>query len=393
MRTLRAGLRPRSRLAHAGTRRSGYGENAEALFLTQSFVYPDAASAERLFAEGGGYVYTRHGNPTVDMFADRLADREGAEACCAFATGMAAVTAALLSQLSAGHHLVASRAMFGSCRYVVCDLLPRMGIGTTLVDGTDIDAWSAATRDETRAYFLETPANPTLDVLDIEAIAAVAGRSIHLAVDSALASPAAQTPLELGADSVIHSATKHIDGHGRCMGGAVLGGADFIRERVLPYQTHTGGSLSPFNAWVLLKSLETLDLRVAAQAESALAMARAAEASGAKVAVRYPWLESHPQHALARRQMHNGGTLLTLDFAGGKDAAYRFLDALELASISNNFGDSRTLAIHPATTTHQRLSSDMRRDLGIGNGLVRISAGLEDPEDLVEDLLAALRKA
>lgn len=394
MRTLKAGLRPRSRLAHAGTRRTEYGETSEPLFLTQSFAYSSAAEAERLFAQGDGYVYSRHGNPTVDMFVDRLADYEGAEAGCAFATGMAAVTAALLSQLSAGDHVVASRMLFGSCRYVLTDLLPRLGIDTTLVDGVCLDDWVAAVRPNTRLFFLETPANPTLEVLSIESIAQVARQqNIHLAVDGALASSVVQRPLDLGANSVIHSATKHIDGQGRCLGGAVLGSRQFIDKYAAPFQTHTGGSLSPFNAWALFKSLETLELRVAAQSENAQTIALAAEEYGDGITVRYPGLESHPQHEVAKRQMRGGGTLLTLDFAKGKKAAFRFLDALELVVICNNFGDSRTLAVHPATTTHQRLDSSLRRDLGISDGLVRVSAGLEDSKDLVEDLLCAIHKA
>lgn len=393
MRTNHASHRPRTRLARAGTQRSEFGECSEALFLTQSFVYPTAEEAERRFAEGDGYVYSRLANPTVDMFCRRLSACEDAEAACAFASGMAAVTGALLSQLAAGDHLVASRALFGSCQYVVAELLPRLGIGTDLVDGTDLEAWRDAVRPETRVFFVETPGNPTLDVLDIEAIAEIAApRGIHVVVDNALASPVVQHPLNLGADSVVYSATKHIDGHGRCIGGAVIGSETFIRARVRPFLTHTGGALSPFAAWNFLKSLESLELRVAAQTETALRLSTVA-AEFAGVRVRYPFLESHPQHAVARRQMDSGGTMLTVDFADGRAAAFRFLNALRLVSISNNFGDARTLATHPATTTHRRLDADRRREIGISEGLVRISAGLEDAEDLAEDLSGALRRA
>ena len=390
--------RPRTRLIHAGTRRSPHGETSEAIFLTQGFVYPDAATAERLFdGDNGqdlGYVYSRYANPTVDMFADRLAAYEGAEAGRVFASGMAAVTATFLCQIEAGDHIVAGRELFGSCRYILEDFLPRFGVATTLVESTDLDAWKAAAGNRPKLFFLETPANPTLEVADIASIAGIAhAAGALLVVDNALASPVSQQPLAHGADIVIYSATKHVDGHGRCLGGVVLGREPFISGPLTTYLRHTGATLSPFNAWVFLKALETLELRCHAQAALAARAAEALAGHSALTRMIYPGHSSHPQHPIATRQMQNGGTLLALEFGDGKPAAFRFLDALELVLISNNFGDARSLATHPATTTHSRFTPKLQTQLGISEGLVRISFGLEDPEDVLADLLQAADKA
>lgn len=388
--------RPRTRLAHAGSRRSEFGEASESLFLTQSFLYPDAETAERYFTDSDEthYVYSRFANPNLDMFCDRLRTYEGAPAARATASGMAAVTAALLCQLEAGDHVVASRVLFGSCQYVIEELLPRFGIGATLIDGTDPDVWTVATRPNTRVYFLETPANPTLEIIDIAHVAEIARKhGVRLVVDNALASPVCQQPLSQGADIVVYSATKHIDGQGRCLGGAVLGDKGFIGDELTPFLRHTGAALSPFNAWTFVKSLETLELRVQAQAETALILADAAAGRGGSVRVRYPGQRAHPQHEIAARQMRGGGTLLTLEFAEGKSAAFRFLNALRVIRISNNFGDAKSVATHPATTTHSRFPAERRKALGITDGLVRLSAGLEDSSDLVDDVSRALDAA
>ena len=387
---------PRTKLVHGGTRRSQYSETSEAIFLTQGFVYPDAATAEARFIQSGPdeFIYARYGNPTVRMFEDRMAILEGAEAAFATASGMAAVHAALSCQLSAGDHLVSSKALFGSCLYVVETLLPRFGVETTLVDGTDLDAWKAAIRPETKLVFLESISNPTLEVIDIAGVSALAHAvGAQVVVDNVFATPVFQRCLDLGADVVIYSATKHIDGQGRCLGGIVLGASDFIRGPFETFIKHTGGALSPFNAWVMLKGLETLDLRCRAQAATAQALAEALDGHPKLARVLYPGLPGHPQAALSARQMETGGTMLALDLAGGKQAAFRFLDALDIVLISNNLGDAKSLVTHPATTTHQRLTPDQRAALGIGDGLVRLSVGLEDPEDLLADLRNALDAA
>jgi O-succinylhomoserine sulfhydrylase len=387
---------PRTKLVHGGTRRSQYSETSEAIFLTQGFVYPDAATAEARFIQSGPdeFIYARYGNPTVRMFEDRMAILEGAEAAFATASGMAAVHAALSCQLSAGDHLVSSKALFGSCLYVVETLLPRFGVETTLVDGTDLDAWKAAIRPETKLVFLESISNPTLEVIDIAGVSALAHAvGAQVVVDNVFATPVFQRCLDLGADVVIYSATKHIDGQGRCLGGIVLGASDFIRGPFETFIKHTGGALSPFNAWVMLKGLETLDLRCRAQAATAQALAEALDGHPKLACVLYPGLPGHPQAALSARQMETGGTMLALDLAGGKQAAFRFLDALDIVLISNNLGDAKSLVTHPATTTHQRLTPDQRAALGIGDGLVRLSVGLEDPEDLLADLRNALDAA
>jgi O-succinylhomoserine sulfhydrylase len=387
---------PRTRLVHGGARRSQYGETSEAIFLTQGFVYPDAATAEARFIASGPdeFIYARYGNPTVRMFEERMAALEGAEDGFATASGMAAVHGAMFSQLRAGDHVVSSRALFGSCLYIVETLLPRFGIEVAFVDGTDLDQWRAAFRPNTRAAFLESISNPTLEVIDIGAVAELAHAvGATLVVDNVFATPVFMRCLSLGADVVIYSATKHIDGQGRCLGGVVLGSRDFVRGTLEPFLKHTGGALSPFNAWVMLKGMETLDLRCRAQAETAAQLAGALHGHPALGRVIYPGLPDHPQAELSARQMETGGTMLSLDLAGGKAAAFRFLDALEIVLISNNLGDSKSLVTHPATTTHQRLSADQRAALGIGDGLVRLSVGLEDPRDLLADIRQALEAA
>lgn len=389
-------LRPETLAVHAGTTRSPFGETSEALFLTQGFTYPDMETAEARFkarAEGT-FIYSRFGNPTVAMFEERMAALEGAQTARATATGMAGVAAALLGPLRAGDHLVASRVLFGSCHYIVTELLPKFGIETTLVDGTDLDAWRGALRPSTRAFFLESPANPTLELVDIAAIAQIArDAGALLVVDNALGIPTVSRPLDLGADIVTYSATKHIDGQGRCLGGLVMGGKALIEERIQPYLRHTGPALSPFNAWVMLKGLETLSVRVRAQTQNALAMARALERAEGVARVRYPGLETDPFHALCRKQMTGGGTVLAVDLEGGKEAAFAFGRALRVIRISNNFGDAKSMVTHPATTTHERFSPAARAEIGIGDGMLRLSAGLEHPDDLVEDVLAAAQAA
>ena len=392
----RESWRPRTRLVHSGTRRSQYGELSEALFLTQSFVYPSAEVAERRFiqSEPDEFIYARYGNPTVRMFEERIAALEGAEDAFATASGMAAVHGALFSALKAGDHVVSAKALFGSCLYIVETLLPRFGVEVTLVDGADPEAWRAAMRPGTKLAFLEAISNPTLEVIDIAAVAAIAHEAgALLVVDNVFATPVLQRSLELGADVVIYSATKHIDGQGRCLGGVVLGRRDFIRGTLEPFLKHTGGALSPFNAWVMLKGLETMDLRVRAQAAAAQAIAEALQGHPRLERLIYPGLPDHPQHALAARQMETGGTMLSFEVKGGKAAAFRALNALRIVSISNNLGDAKSLVTHPATTTHQRLTPEQRAALGIGDGLLRLSVGLEDPADLIADLREALDAA
>jgi O-succinylhomoserine sulfhydrylase len=387
--------RPATELVHGGTDRSQFGETSEAMFLTQGYVYENAEAAEARFkGEDPGFVYSRYANPTVAMFEERMRLLEGAEAGLAVATGMAAVTASLLSDLKAGDHVVSSRALFGSCDYVITNVLPRLGIASTLVDGRDIDAWRKAVRPETRAFFMESPSNPTLELIDIAAVAEIArAASARLIVDNVFSTPIFQKPLQLGAHTVVYSATKHIDGQGRCLGGVVLSDEEWIEQKLFPYLKHTGPSLSPFNAWVLLKALETLEIRVRRQAESAATLVQVLAAHPAVERIYYPGHESHPQHALAKRQMTSGGTMISFDVAGGKRGAFDVLRALEIVKISNNLGDAKSLVTHPATTTHQRLKEEERAALGIGDGLVRLSVGLEDPDDLAEDLTQALDRA
>ncbi len=385
----------RTRLVHAGIRRSRYGEVSEALFLTQGFVYDSAEAAEARFVRAGEdeFIYARYGNPTVRMFEERIAALEGTEDAFATASGMAAVNAALMSVLKAGDHVVSSRALFGSCLYILEDVLARFGVEVTFVDGPDLEAWRAAIRPDTRAVFLEAVSNPTLEIIDLRAVCDLAhGVGALAIVDNALASPVWSRVVECGADLVVYSTTKHVDGQGRCLGGVVLGSRELIRGTVEPFAKHTGGAMSPFNAWVMLKSLETLDLRVRAQTEAAATAARALDGHARLARVLYPHLPGHPQYDLARRQMEAGGTVVTLELAGGKAAAFRFMNALRLFVISNNFADAKSIVTHPATTTHQRLPEARRKLLGITPGLVRLSFGLEDPEDLTGDLLAALEE-
>jgi O-succinylhomoserine sulfhydrylase len=384
--------RHETRLVHAGTLRSQFGETSEALFLTQGFVYDTAASAERRFKnEEPGYQYSRFSNPTVSMFEARMAAFEGAESARATATGMAAVTTAIMGQLRAGDHVVAAKALFGSCRYVVEDHCPRYGITSTLVDGIDLAQWRNAVRPNTKTFFLESPTNPTLEVIDIKAVAEIAhAAGATLVVDNVFSTPLYQHPLELGADCVVYSATKHIDGQGRCLGGVILASEKFIQDNIHQLIRQTGPSISPFNAWVLLKGLETLAVRVQRQTDSAATVA-VALAEHPKIArLIYPGRPDHPQAEVARRQMRAGSTLVAFEIKGGKAAAFRFQDALKLVKISNNLGDAKSLITHPATTTHQRLTPAQRAELGIGDGLVRFSAGLEHPDDIVEDLDIAL---
>jgi len=382
-------------MIHDGTDRRGFGEMSEALYLTQGFAYASAEEAEARFdGSDPGYVYARYGNPTVGMFEDRLASLEGAEACFATASGMAAVNAAMFSHLKAGDHVVAARALFGSCHYIIDHLLPRFGVETTLVDGRDLDQWRAAVRGGTKLCFLESPSNPTLEIIDIAGVAEIAqGVGARLIVDNVFATPCFQRPLELGADIVMYSTTKHIDGQGRCLGGALLGSEEIIRGPVLEYMKHTGAALSPFNAWVMLKGLETLYLRCDAMAGNALAVASHLSGHGAVKRALYPGLADHPQHDLAMRQMQRGGTVVALEL-GGKREAFAFLNALEIVKISNNLGDAKTIATHPSTTTHQRMTEEDRLSLGITQGLIRLSVGLEAEADLLADIdrgLAAIR--
>jgi len=389
-----ARYRPETRLVHSGTLRSQYGETSEALFLTQGFVYDSAEQCEARFkGEDPGFIYSRFSNPNISMFERRMIELEGAEAARATATGMAAVTTAILAPLRAGDHVVAAKAMFGSCRYVVEDLLPRYGIESTLVDGLDLDQWQRAMRPNTKSCFLESPTNPTLDVLDIPAIAEIAhAAGSRLIVDNVFATPIWQSPLALGADVVVYSATKHIDGQGRCLGGVILSSEAFIAEHIHNFMRQTGPSMSPFNAWVLLKGLETLAVRVRAQTDSAARIAEAL-ASHSKISrLIYPGRADHPQAALVKKQMRAGSTLIAFEVKGGKPAAFRFLNALKLARISNNLGDAKSLVTHPATTTHQRLKPEARAELGISEGMIRFSAGLEHPDDLIEDVHAALEQ-
>jgi O-succinylhomoserine sulfhydrylase len=388
-------LRPETLLVHAGTMRSQFGETSEALFLTQGHVYSSAEECERRFTgDEPGFIYARFSNPTVSMFEARMAALEGAEAARATATGMAAVTAAIVGQVKAGDHVLAARALFGSCRYVIEEFLPRFGVESTLVDGTDLDAWRRGVRPNTKTLFLESPANPTLDLVDIAAVAGIAREAgATLVVDNVFATPLFQRPLALGADCVVYSATKHIDGQGRCLGGVILASAEFIDKNIQTYLRQTGPAMSPFNAWVLLKSLETLPLRVRQQTANAAHVADGLAGRPGVARLVYPGRPDHPQAELAARQMSGGSTLLAIELEGGKAAAFRFLNALRIVRISNNLGDAKSLITHPATTTHQRFTPEARAEMGIGEGLVRLSVGLEHRDDVLEDLLQALEAA
>jgi O-succinylhomoserine sulfhydrylase len=383
----------RTQLVHEGSRRSQYGEMAEAIFLTQGFVYETAEAAEARFIQAGAdeFIYARYGNPTTRMFEERIAAIEGTEDAFATASGMAAVNGALVSMLRAGDRVVSSRALFGSCLYILEEVLRRYGVEVVFVDGTDLDQWRAAVTPGTKAVFFESMSNPTLEVIDIAAVSEIAHAAGALViVDNVFATPIFSRAVEQGADVVVYSTTKHIDGQGRALGGVVCGTTQFIRKVLEPYMKHTGGSMSPFTAWIMLNGMVTLDLRCRAMAEGALAVARALEGDARLSRVIYPGLASHPQADLAARQMGSGGTLLAFDIEGGKEAAFRFMNALKIIKISNNLGDAKTIATHPATTTHQRLAEDQKQKLGITPGLIRLSVGLEDPGDLIADLKAAL---
>jgi O-succinylhomoserine sulfhydrylase len=385
------GWRPATRAVRGGTARSEFGETSEALFLTSGYCYDSAETAAARFrGEDAGMTYSRLQNPTVQMLEERLALIEGAEACRTMASGMAAMTAAVMSQVKAGDHVVGARAMFGSCRWLIDTLLPRFGVEATIVDGRDSDAWARALRPNTRLFFLETPANPTLDIVDIRAVADIAhGAGALVVVDNAFATPVLQRPLELGADLVGYSATKMLDGQGRVLAGAVLGARSIVEESLLAFTRNTGPTLSPFNAWLVLKALETLEIRVERQSANALKVARFLDVRVPRLL--YPGLESHPQHALAMRQMSAGGTIMSLYLEGARKQAHGLLDALKLIDISNNIGDSRTLMTHPASTTHAGLAEAVRGEMGITEGMLRLSVGLEDADDLVDDLDQALK--
>jgi O-succinylhomoserine sulfhydrylase len=385
-------LRPATLLVRGGTMRSSMDETSEALFLTSGFVYQSAEQAEAAFKdEVEHFIYSRYGNPTVAMFERRLAQLEGAPACFATASGMSAVFVALAALLGQGDRVVSSRGLFGSCFVILDEILPRWGVETVFVDGPDLDQWREALSVPTQAVFFETPSNPMQELVDIRAVCDLAhAAGAQVVVDNVFGTPVFSKPLEHGADVVVYSATKHIDGQGRTLGGAVLGTEEFITGPVKNLMRHTGPAMSPFNAWVLVKGLETLALRVEKQAANALELARALEADPRVTRVLYPWLESHPQHDLARRQMLGGGTVVTFEIDGGKDAAFALMNALQVVDISNNLGDAKSMVTHPATTTHRRLTAQARAAIGITDGTVRISVGLEDVRDLVEDLQRGL---
>lgn len=390
-RSITRNWRPATLAVRGGTARSEWGETSEALFLTSGYSYDSAAEVAARFAgEAQGMTYSRLQNPTVEMLEQRIALLEGADAARSMATGMAAMTAAILCQLSQGDHMVAARTMFGSCRWLTDSLLPRFGIGVTIVDGRDAQAWADAVTPATKLFFFETPANPTLDIVDIAAVSAIARpHGIKVLVDNAFATSQLQRPLDLGADIVAYSATKMMDGQGRVLAGAVAGSEDFILNTLLPFTRNTGPTLSAFNAWVVMKGLETLDLRIRRQSENALKVATFLE--GRVPTVLYPGLASHPQHDLAMRQMAAGGTILSVVLDGGRARAHGLLDALELVDISNNIGDSRSLMTHPSSTTHAGLSAETREEMGIGEGMLRLNVGLEDADDVIEDLDRALK--
>jgi O-succinylhomoserine sulfhydrylase len=380
-----------TRLIRGGLARSEHGEIAEALYLTQSFAYDSAEAADARFSGSEpGFIYARYGNPTVRMFEERLALLEGAQACLATASGMAAVHLSLAGLLKSGDHVVSGKALFGSCRWILNTWAPRFGVETTLVEGPDIAAWRAAVRPNTKVFFLETPANPLLEVIDIAQICAVAREAgARVVVDNVFATPIFQSPLKLGADIVVYSATKHIDGQGRVLGGAILGDSGLLEEAYKDAMRHTGPALSPFNAWLLLKGLETLDLRVRRQSETARLLADQLAAHAKVQACRYPTRRDHPQHEVAMRQMSGGGSLVAFDL-GSRDAAFAFLNALELIDISNNLGDAKSMATHPTTTTHRSMTEEQRREIGLTPGWVRLSAGLEGAADLARDVARAL---
>ncbi|MET3600283.1 O-succinylhomoserine sulfhydrylase [Martelella mangrovi] len=391
---MKKSLRPQTKLVHAGSLRSQYGEMSEGIFMTQGFLYENSAAAEARFkGEDDGFIYARYGSPTNAMFEQRMCALEGAEDARATASGMAAVSAAILCQLNAGDHIVAARALFGSCRWVVETLAPKYGIECTLVDGRDIATWEAAVRPNTKLFFLESPTNPTLEVVDIKAVADLAHQAgARLVVDNVFATALYQKPLELGADVVIYSATKHIDGQGRCLGGVILSSKEWIEEELQDYFRHTGPALSPFNAWLLMKGLETFPLRVRQQTASAGKIADFLADQKQVARVIYPGRADHPQADIISKQMTAGSTLIAFELKGGKEAAFALQDTLDIVSISNNLGDAKSLITHPATTTHKNLSDEARAELGITGGTIRFSAGIEDTDDLIDDFAQALAK-
>ncbi|AAK86245.1 MULTISPECIES: O-succinylhomoserine sulfhydrylase [Agrobacterium] len=384
--------RPATQLVHGGTLRSPYGETSEAIYLTQGFVYENSEAAEARFkGETDGFIYARYASPTNDMFEKRMCLLEGAEDARALASGMAAVTAAIMCQLRAGDHIVAARALFGSCRWVVETLAPKYGIECTLIDGRDLDNWEKAIQPNTKLFFLESPTNPTLEVVDIAGVAKLANQiGAKVVVDNVFATPLFQKPLELGAHIVVYSATKHIDGQGRCLGGVILSDKKWIEEELQDYFRHTGPAMSPFNAWTLLKGIETLPLRVKQQTENAAKIADFLADSGKVAKVIYPGRADHPQADIIARQMSGGSTLVAFELKGGKDAAFKLQNALEIVKISNNLGDAKSLITHPGTTTHKNLSDEARAELGISGGTLRLSCGIEDTDDLLEDLAKGL---
>lgn len=381
-----------TQLVRGGTMRSNFGETSEAIFLNSGFCYDSAETAESRFnGEAPGFVYSRYLNPTLAMLEERLELLEGADRCCVMASGMAAVFASIMCQINAGDHFIASRVLFGSCYYIATQILPKYGIEVTLVDGPDLDAWKVAFKENTKVVFIESPSNPNLELIDIAAVAQLCKQhNAHFIVDNIFATPLLQQPLQLGADTVVYSTTKHMDGQGRCLGGAVLGSQEFIDDILLPFHRHTGPALSPFNAWIVLKSLETFELRMKQHCSNALAVAKALEAHGSIARVIYPGLPSHPQYDLAQKQMKQGGNMIAFEVVGGKEAAFAMMNRLQIIDISNNLGDSKTLATHPATTTHSNISDEERAKLGITDGMIRLSVGLEDAEDLIGDLAQAL---
>ena len=385
----------RTRMIHEGQARSAYGETSEALYLTSGYVYESAEQAQARFAgEDEGFIYSRYGNPTVRTFEERMIALEGADDARATATGMAAVTASLLCFLRQGDHVVSARALFGSCRFVLENILPRYGIAVSFVDGTDLASWEGACRAETNAFFLETPSNPTLEIIDLAGVAALAKETrARLIVDNVFATPILQKPLDHGADIVVYSATKHIDGQGRCLGGVILGDQHYIDEDLTPFFRNTGMSLSPFNAWVMLKGLETLDLRVRAHCQTSISVAKFLEAQRSVRQVFYPGLPSHKQHNLAMKQMSLPGSLLAFEVEGDRAKAFQVVNQLRLVRISNNLGDAKSLITHPATTTHSKLTPETRAELGITDSLLRLSVGLEDEHDICDDLSRALAAA
>jgi O-succinylhomoserine sulfhydrylase len=383
----------RTSLVHEGSRRSQYNEMAEAIFLTQGFVYPTAEAAEQRFIKAGEdeFIYARYGNPTTRMFEERIAALEGTQDAFATASGMAAVNGALTSMLRAGDHVVSSRALFGSCLYILEEVLTRYGVNVTFVDGADLEQWRQAVTAGTKAVFFESMSNPTLELVDIRAVAEIAHAvGALVVVDNVFATPIFSRAVDQGADVVVYSTTKHIDGQGRALGGVICGTRDFIRKVAEPYMKHTGAAMSPFTAWIMLNGMVTLDLRCRAMADGALKIAQALQGDARLLSVIYPGLQSHRQHTLAMAQMGSGGTLVSFDIKGGKEAAFRFCNGLEIIKISNNLGDAKSIVTHPATTTHQRLPQDKKDALGITGGLIRLSVGLEDTDDLISDIKSAL---